>query len=133
MRPLILLESLGAPPRTKFEDVKDSWFVDVLLAPQGKYGSYGQCDDHKVTSSSLEPLTLPNGKEQAYRRLSLKFAPLTYNGNNVERKALISATSVGGTVFMLVSGSLATRYKTMKDELRDMQVSFRAIGSAKAT
>ena len=67
----------------------------------------GKCDDRKVVSSTLEQLTSPTGGKQQYRRLALKFAPLSYNGNTVERRALISATSVGGTVFILVAGSLA--------------------------
>ena len=59
--------------------------------------------------------------------MSLKFAPLTYNMNTVERRALISATAVGGTVFILVSGSLATRFKTMQPELVAVQDSFRVL------
>ena len=59
--------------------------------------------------------------------MSLKFAPLTYNMNTVERRALVSATAVGGTVFILVSGSLATRFKAMQPELAAVQDSFRVL------
>ena len=59
--------------------------------------------------------------------MSLKFAPLTYNMNTVERRALVSATAVGGTVFILVSGSLATRFKAMQPELVAVQDSFRVL------
>ena len=70
----------------------------------------------------------PTGGTQLYRTLDLKFAPLSYNANTVERRALLSATSVGGSVFVLVSGSLATRYKKLQPELLAVRESFRAIG-----
>ena len=35
---------------------------------------------------------------------------------------------VGGSVFVLVTGSLATRYKQLQPELQAVQESFRAIG-----
>ena len=117
------------PPRTKFEALKDDFFINVLLDPMGKFGQYGACDDRKVVSSAIEPLALPTGGKQLYRRIGLKFAPLTYNGNTVERRALISSTEVGGTVFMLVAGSLATRFKKLQPDLQEVQASFRAIGS----
>lgn len=119
------------PDKTKLEDLPDEWFVEVLLDPAGKFGQYGQCDDRRVTSSVIEPLTLPSGGKQMYRRLGLKFAPLTYNGNTVERRALLSATSVGGTVFILVAGALNTRFKKLQPELQEIQASFRAIGANK--
>jgi len=119
------------PDKTRLEDLPDEWFVKVLLDPAGKFGQYGQCDDRRVTSSVIEPLTLPSGGKQMYRRLGLKFAPLTYNGNTVERRALLSATSVGGTVFILVAGALNTRFKKLQPELQEIQASFRAIGANK--
>ena len=97
---------------------------------EDQYGSYGKVDDRKVEKCDLVSLKLPNGKEQAYRRIKLKFAPLSYNQNTVERRALISATSVGGTVFILVAGSLATRFKKVKPDLEEIQESFRATASA---
>ena len=102
-----------------------------MLDPAGKFGQYGKCDDRKVISSTLEPLTLPSGGKQLYRCLSLKFAPLTYNGNTVERRALLAATSVGGTIFILVAGALNTRFKKLQPELQEIQSSFRAIGTMK--
>ena len=47
--------------------------------------------------------------------------------NTVERRALVSATAVGDTVFILVSGSLATRFKTMQPDLTAVQDSFRVL------
>ena len=122
-----------APAKPPFGQLPDEFFLDVLFDPLGKYGQYGQVDDRKVVSSSLVEVKLPAGGVQAYRRLSIKFAPLSYNQNTVERRALLSATSVGGSVFICVSGSLATRFKAVKDDLLDVQESFRVTGGAGAS
>ena len=89
------------PDKRTFESLKDAWFMEVPLSPNpspdpspnpnpnpssnpnsnpnqvifnplGKYGSYGAVEERKVVSSSLVPLRLPSGGEQAYRRMSLK-------------------------------------------------------------
>ena len=41
--------------------------------------------------------------------------------------AIATGTAVGGTVFILVSGSLATRFKAMQPELAAVQDSFRVL------
>ena len=102
-----------------------------MFDPLGKYGAYGKCDDRTVKKSQLELLSLPSGGKQPYRRIDLKFAPLSYNANTVERRALISATSVGGSIFILVTGSLAKRYKAVKEDLIGVQESFRVTGQTK--
>ena len=53
---------------------------------------------------------------------------VTYNGNTVERRSLVSATEVGGSVFLLAAGSLATRYKKVEPDLLAIQDSFRVFG-----
>jgi len=122
---------VGALPAGQaFESLPDNFFLDLLFDPAGKYGQYGQVEDRKVLSCTLTALTLPNGRKQQYRRMALKFAPLSYNANTVERRALLSATAVGGSVFVMVSGSLATRYKAVKEDLLEVQESFRAIASS---
>jgi len=116
------------PPRFTIDRLTDEWFMDVLFDPAGKYGQYGVVEDRKVLSSSLVSLNAGDGRggKQGYRKLALKFAPLSYNANTVERRALLSATEVGGSVFIFVSGSLATRYKKLLPELMAAQDSFRA-------
>jgi len=122
------------PSGASFESLTNDYFLDVLFAPEGKYGSYGVVEDRKVLASDVEVLTTPSGAKTLYRRISLRFAPLTYNGNTVERRALLSATHVGGTVFLLATGCLATRYKSLQTELVATQASFRAFGrSAKSS
>ena len=120
------------PAGKRFEDLKDDFFLDLLFDPAGKYGSYGTVEDRKVVSCSLASVTNPNGAQQSYRRMALKFAPLTYNGNTVERRSVISATEVGGTVFLLAAGSLATRYKKIEPDLLAIQDSFRVLGRRNA-
>jgi len=123
---------LAAPmPKGKTIDkLPESFILDVIFDPAGKYGQYGQCDDRKVVKSELASFTVPSGGAQTYRHLTLKFAPLTYNGNTVERRALVSCTAAGGTVFILVAGSLATRFKKVVTELTEVQQSFRAFQNA---
>ena len=53
---------------------------------------------------------------------------LTYNQNTVGRRALLSATAVGGSVFLLSSGSTDVRFKQVKEDLAACQQSFRAYG-----
>jgi hypothetical protein len=123
---------LAAPlPLGKTIEILDEeFFLNVIFDPQGKYGQYGAVDDRKVVSFEHVSVTLPTGGQQAYARIDLKFAPLSYNQNTVQRRALISATAVGGTVFICVAGSLANRYKTLQPELASIQQSFRALGNA---
>ena len=125
---------LVAPlPRVAFEALPNDFFLDVLFDPNGKYGAYGQVEERKVVSSSLVSLTLPTGGTQLYRRLDLKFSPLSYNLNTVQRRALLSATAVGGSVFILVTGSLATRFKKMQPDLTTVQESFRVLAGARGS
>jgi len=127
----LLVAPLPASARGSIAAVSQDFFFDVLFSPQGKYGSYGAVDERKVTSSSVVELNLPSGGQQAYKRLAISFAPLTYNQNLVERKALVSATAVGGSAFIFVTGCMANRYKKMKDELKETHESFRATGSGR--
>ena len=55
---------------------------------------------------------------QSYVRFALDFSALTYNSNTVNRRALLSATTLGGSVFILVAGSLATKYKAAAADLQ---------------
>ena len=46
----------------------------------------------------------------------------------VQRRALLSATAVGGSVYVLSAGCLDTRFKKVRDDLEACQMSFRAYG-----
>lgn len=105
-----------------------SFFTELLFAKDGKYGSYGGVDDVRVVSQSIDSLSTPTGGMQTYRRLELKFSVLTYNQNTVVRRALLSATATGGSVYVISAGCLDSRFKQIKDDLATCQGSFRALG-----
>lgn len=50
----------------------------------------------------------------------------------MQRRAKVSATSLGGSVFVLVAGCLATRYKESSRDLVAIQKSFRAYSTPKS-
>ena len=113
------------------DTLKKKFFTDVLFDPAGKYGAYGTVDDFSVTKSEVLTRKSPSGKDQAYRRLSIKFAALTYNQNTVERRAEMMATEVGGSVYMLCAGCQARNYKASKADLDEILDSFRAVPSTR--
>lgn len=92
----------------------------------------GGVDDFSIKDIELLSLTSPAGSAQEYRRMAIKFDALTYNANTVSRRALLSATVLGGSVFVMVAGSLGTRYKTAASDLQEVQESFRAYGATAA-
>ncbi len=120
---------LGRPlPRGKssVDDLPKKWFADLIFDPDGKYGAYGGVDDYAISKWEVTKLTNPSGASQSYRRFALRFDALTYNSNLAPRNAYISATSVGGTAYVLVAGCMASRYKAKAGELRQIVDSFRA-------
>ena len=112
------------------DTLKKKFFTDVLFDPAGKYGAYGTVDDFSVTKSEMLTRKSPSGKEQAYRRLSIKFAALTYNQNTLERRAEMMATEVG-EASTCYAGCQARNYKASKDltRLSIPSARFRARGS----
>lgn len=110
-----------------------AFFTDALFAKEGKYGSYGAVDAVKVTGDELISLASGGrGGKGSYRRLKIKFEALTYNQNTVQRRALLSATAVGGSIYILVSGCLSNRFKQAGPELEDIQNSFRAYSEGRS-
>jgi len=114
------------------EALPKNFFAGLLFATDGKYGAYGGVDDYSVKDNTVQYVTTPVGLTQPYRRLDLRFSVLSYNANTVQRRASLSATVAGGSVFVLVAGCLGTRYKSSSDELESIAKSFRAIAAAKA-
>ena len=105
------------------------FFTALLFAPDGKYGAYGGVDDFAIAESGVALLSSPSGGEQPYRRLSLRFDVLTYNQNTVRRRALVSATAAGGSVYVLVASCLGSRFKEAQPALASIQDSFRALAA----
>ena len=63
--------------------------------------------------------------------MSMRFDVLTYNQNTVRRRALLSATMVGGSVYVLVASCLGSRYKEAEADLAEIQTSFRALTASR--
>lgn len=126
---------LGAPlrPGQTLEELPKSFFTTLLFAQDGKYGAYGGVDEFSVSKFELVSLKSPSGVTCSYRRLSIRFSALTYNANTVQRRALLSATSLGGTVFVFVAGCLSNRFKEAEPELEAIRSSFRAVSSSGAS
>ena len=128
-----LPQAAGSGASDAISTLPASFFTDALFSKEGKYGSYGAVDQVKVTGDELVALSSGGrGGKQSYRLLKIKFEALTYNQNTVQRRALISATSVGGSVFILVSGCLSNRFKQAGTELEEIQKSFRAYSEGRS-
>ena len=57
---------------------------------------------------------------------------MTYNANTVNRRAKVTATALGGSVFVLVTSCLGSRYDKASGELESIQRTFRAYATSKA-
>ena len=73
-----------------------------------------------------------SGMEMQYRQFSLSFDALTYNANTVNRRAKVSATTLGGSVFVLFTSCLGSRYEKASRELSSIQQTFRTTSTSKA-
>ena len=47
------------PAGKRFEDLKDSFFLDLIFDPAGKYGQYGAVEDRKVAPTPATQDTMP--------------------------------------------------------------------------
>ena len=91
------------------------FFIDSIFGSTGKYGMYGSPTDVKIRKIDSE------GKNELYLA---SFTTLTPAMRESDRKAYISTSIVGGGVFMLVSGTTTSRWKTQEPLLRKTAESF---------
>ena len=112
------------------EGLPRAFYTDLIFAPDGKYGAYGGVDDFSVKNYEVVSVTAPSGVVQVYRQFDLTFNALTYNQNLVQRRAKVSAISLGGSVLVLVAGCLGTRFKDASKDLAETQKSFRAYSTS---
>jgi hypothetical protein len=100
----------------------DSFFLDNLLAPTGRFSSYGQPTDVKVKKSVTKG---------DYRIIDLSFSTLLQSTqSDIPRKAQLVATLPSGSTqaVMLVGSASATRWKKGSDKIIFSTIeSFRAI------
>lgn len=86
------------------ENIKDSFFLENLLAPTGRFSFYGQPTDVKVKKSV---------QKDGYRILDLSFATLSQSTQTeIPRKARLVATIPAGSsqAVMLVGSALTSRW-----------------------
>ena len=123
------------PNGKSIDKLPRAFYTDLIFAPEGKYGAYGGVDDFSISKATwaLISSTSPSGgAEQVYRQFDLSFNALTYNANTVNRRAKVTATALGGSVFVLVTSCLGSRYDKASGELESIQRTFRAYATSKA-
>lgn len=121
---------LAVSPNTQGQslaELKDSFFVNRLIDPTGRFSSYGEPTDVKVRKSTLSD----DGK---YRTIDLSFSTLSQSTQTeIPRRARIVATIPDGTqqAVMLVGSANALRWKKAGAEQTVHQVtdSFRAVAA----
>jgi hypothetical protein len=103
-------------------DLKDSFFVDNLIAPTGRFSFYGPPTDVKVKKSSVQG---------AFRIIDISFSTLSQSTQTeIPRRARVVATIPAGTkqAVMLVGSAGALRWKKGSEEdISKVVASFRAI------
>jgi hypothetical protein len=104
------------------QEIPDTFFVEQLIGPTGRFSSYGTPTDVKVRSSST------NGN---YRTIDMSFSTLSQSTQTeLPRRARIVATIPDGTrqaVMLIGSASLSRWNKYSKDSILAVTDSFRAI------
>ena len=113
--------------KSSISDLKDSFFIDSLFSPLGRFSFYGQPTDVKVQKSSRT--VTKDGHE--YRIIDVSFATLSQSTQTeIPRKAQIVATVPDGAsqAVMLVGSSSALRWKKGAEQAVASTIdSFRAI------
>ena len=103
-------------------ELKDSFFVDQVFAPTGRFSSYGQPTDVKVRDSKTKG---------NYREMELSFSTLSQSTQTeIPRQARLYATIPEGTnqAVMLIGSAYASRWKKGSDKvIASVGESFRAI------
>lgn len=109
-------------------DIENSFFLENLLAPSGRFSFYGQPTDVKIKKSTT------NGD---YRIIDLSFATLSQaTQTEIPRKAQLVATIPKGSsqAIMLIGSAPAARWKSGSDkDVYSTVESFRAIAAPKSS
>ena len=104
------------------DQLKDSFFINQLLAPTGRFSFYGPPTDMKVLKST---------QEGNYRFLDIRFSTVSQaTQTEIPRRARLVATIPEGSAqaIMLIASASAFRWKKGADKAVESTVaSFRAI------
>jgi hypothetical protein len=112
-------------PNTAIQEVSDSFFLDNLLAPTGRFSFYGSPTDVKIKKS------VTKGE---YRIIDLSFSTLSQSTQTeIPRKAQLVATIPSGSsqAVMLVGSASALRWRNKGSDIQVIATadSFRAIAA----
>ena len=106
------------------QDIKDSFFLDNLLSPTGRFSFYGPPNDVKVKKSV---------QKDGYRFIDLSFATLSQSTQTeIPRRAQLVATIPSGSsqAVMLVGSASASRWTKGADQnVYSTVQSFRAVAA----
>ncbi|GAX28125.1 hypothetical protein FisN_6Lh058 [Fistulifera solaris] len=109
------------------QSLPNSFFLERLFDPTGRFSFYGPPTDIKVKSSRMQG--------DNYRRIELTFSSLSQSTNaEIPRRAVVVATIPAGTenAVMLVGSASASRWKVAEPAVLQTVESFRAVPAPKS-
>lgn len=109
------------------QNLPNSFFLERLFDPTGRFSFYGPPTDIKVKSSRMQG---------DYRVIDLTFSSLSQSTNaEIPRRAVLVATIPAGTenAVMLVGSSSASRWKVAEKSVLQTVESFRAVPAPKSS
>jgi hypothetical protein len=117
--------NVGGKP---IDQISDSFILNTLLKPDGRFSFYGQPTDIKVLSSQVK---------DGYKLMDISFSTISQaTQTEIPRRARLAATIPQGSVqaVILVGSSSALRWKKGSDkEIGSTINSFRAIPAPKSS
>lgn len=125
------------PEGKSASDLPKSFFVNSIFGQSGKYGMYGTPTDIKVTkvrdNNGSGSSSSSTGSNRSIILYSATFTTLTPAMRESDRKVLISVSSVGNGLFMLVTGTTAARFKSQEGLLNKVADSFVCVEAPKSS
>ena len=108
----------------KGSEIKPAQLKEAIFSSKGKFGMYGSPTDIKLRLVSPE-----NSKSPAIYLVT--FTSLTPGLRESDRKAYISAKTVGNGLFLLVTTTTAVRFTKLESSLRRVAESFLVVDAPK--
>jgi len=96
----------------------------TVFSRYGKYGAYGAPDEVRLLKTEEQ--------SEDCVRFEYSFVTFTPNMRTLAKRCYVTAVDVKGDLFMLITASNATRWKTVEPKLREVASSFRAVPAPSA-
>lgn len=113
---------------TSLEGVKPALLSEIMFGSTGKFGMYGSPTDIKIKKISQSSSSDASGMAI----FQASFTTLTPAMRESDRKAYISASIVGGGLFILVTTTTSVRFSKLEGVLRKIADSFSAVSAPKS-